>query len=766
MAENKIAACLIVGDQYEDKEVKILFKSLEPYVHGIFVAYNGKNYFPNCPPFEEYTDIPVYMEYFKWEDDFSIARNQSFSMVPRDEYDWYLWIDSDDKLIVEGNFQEMFDSLDPYTMGIFLKYDYAVHPDTGLVVVEQWRERILSTKINWNWEFAIHEVCKAPAGTQFAKRDQVKIEHMRKSGEERGARIRNRRILANAMAKNPKEPRYQFYFASETMAEADSASDPNEKYKLTTVAINAFTRYKDLATEVNDDYYLAQHRIASLFYMRGEYVNALDAHLECIAIYPNWPDAYVGAAKCCMETEQWGRMKAFADMAAKCPKPSTAAGIEPMNHSFYPYFLRAIAEYELGEYPQSIKDLKKAKKAWNPPDGQIDTKIKEMKQAIKAAENESEDKRKILRGTKPEKSIAFLTAPLPFAWHPKIESGAGAERCIMQLAPRFAKEGWRTVVFGTPGEHRGIDENGIEWWDAEEYNPIEPFTVFISSRTPAPFANNINSRLKVLWMHDVNIGESMNFIKNQPDAIIGLTKWHVRHMMGLYELPGSQMAVIPNGIETSRFELDRSNDPDGAPKFIWSSSPDRGLETLLGLWPIIKEKYPNATLDIFYGWGIIDKVIASHRAQGQTSWLETFKKSIQDHLEYLGPDSGVIERGRVDQDTLAEAMYKVNYWGYPTAFMETFCITALECMAAGVLPITSDLAALGEILEGSPNLVKGWPLNRDYQVRWLKKLDAIVSNEEMRLEQRKKGREFALQYTWDNSYERWKNLIKNSGIAT
>lgn len=766
MAEQKIAACLIVGDQYNENEIKILFESLQDHVHGIFVAFNGKDEdkkgslgFQNFSP-----SVTVYQWNFEWEDDFAKARNQSFSMVPRNEYDWYLWIDTDDKLVVEGNLQEMFEGLDPYTMGIFLKYDYAVHPDTGLVVVEQWRERLMSTKINWNWEYAIHEVCKAPPGTQFARRDTVKVEHLRKSGEERGARDRNRRILAYQLSRHPEEARYQFYFASETLAEASNEQDVQRKNNLIDISINAFNKFKELTQDVNDDYYLAQYRIAELFYMKGDYISALDAQLECIAIYPTWPDAYVGAAKTCMELNQWGRMKGFADIATKCPKPMTAAGIEPMNHSFYPYFLRAIAEYELGEYHQSIKDLRKAKKVWNPPGGQIDEKIKEMKQVIKDSEVNKVDQRKILRGTKPEKSIAFFTAPLPFAWHPKLESGAGAERCIMQLAPRFAADGWRTVVFGTPGECRGVDDNGIEWWDSNEFNPIEPFTVFVSSRTPVPFINDINSKLKILWMHDVNIGDSMEQIKNRPDKIVGLTNWHVRHMMNLYDLPGAQMAVIPNGIETSRFEIDRSNDPSGDPKFIWSSSPDRGLDVLLSMWPNIKDKHPEATLDVFYGWDIIDKVIAAYRAQGQVSWLETFKQSIQNHIAWLGPNSGIKEHGRVDQDTLAKAMYQSNYWGYPTAFMETYCITALECMAAGVIPITSDLAALREILEGSQNLVKGWPLNLDYQVRWLKKFNTIVNNKELRLNERKRGREFALQQNWDNSYKKWQSLIQTYGV--
>ena len=35
---------------------------------------------------------------------------------------------------------------------------------------------------------------------------------------------------------------------------------------------------------------------------------------------------------------------------------------------------------------------------------------------------------------------------------------------------------------------------------------------------------------------------------------------------------------------------------------IYSSSPDRGLELLLSLFPKVKEQVPEAKLDIFYGF--------------------------------------------------------------------------------------------------------------------------------------------------------------------
>ena len=268
-------------------------------------------------------------------------------------------------------------------------------------------------------------------------------------------------------------------------------------------------------------------------------------------------------------------------------------------------------------------------------------------------------------------------------------------------------------------------------------------------------------------MHDVNGGPLLGTVTDKIDKVIGLTKWHVRHMMKLYGLPGTQMAFIPNGIDLERFPIDRSDDPSGDPKFIWSSSADRGLDTLLGLWPLIKDKYPESELQIFYGWDILDSVIEENRKMGISgTWLEGFRNSILHQIEWLGGESaGIFNNGRVDQKTLAEAMYAANYWPYTTAFMETFCITAIECLAAGVIPITSDLAALGEILNTFPNIISGWPMNRDYQVRWLKSLESVIDSQENRLQIRKKGRSIANQYDWDSAYNKWINMIINSGVS-
>lgn len=758
--KNKIAACIITGDQWNEDEVKKLLNSLEGHISKIFVNYNGKK---KSLPWQKWTKTEIEYKKFEWEDDFALARNQSFSMVPKEEFSWMLWIDGDDVLVIEDSLDEMFDSLDEYTSGIFLRYEYAVDPDTGAVVVEQWRERFLSTQIDWKWHFKIHEVCKSPSPMQYAKRKNAWIKHQRTNGEDRGARERNRRIISNALISDPKEKRYKFYFAAETMAEADAEQDPIKKEELINAAILSYNNYREVVEDINEDIYLATTRIAELHRMKRDFAGALEADMEAIAIYPDWPDGYVGASKTCMEIRDFARMKSFADMATKCSKPDTSASIEPMMAGFTPMFLRGIANEELGNYDQAANDYEQALTFWTPPDSKlVKDKIDNFRNEDQTKE-EVVDERKKYRGTKTDKSICFFTQPIPEVWHPetlKATGSGGAELCIMKLAPMFEADGWRVVVFGTPGEHRGVYE-GVEYWNTEEYLNQEKFKVLVSSRSTAPFQEKPNADAAFLWMHDVNIGPDTEDLMNKPDKIIGLTNWHSNHLQKLYNIGSDKMTVIPNGVSLDRFPVDEwNNDPN---KLIYSSSPDRGLEQLLSIWPHMKSRYPDLELHVYYGWKIIDKIIEHYNEMGvnnQADFLRNFKSKLLHHIDFLGAEEvGIYQHGRVNQDTLAKAMMNSNIWPYPTGFAETFGITAIEMQAAGVIPVTSNLAALTETVAPYYEKLDGWPSNNDYQSRFLKLFAMSYEWDEYRQEGREAGRKLAESFTWDRAYSIWNDNI-------
>ncbi len=760
--ENRIAACMIMGDSVDQKDLTACVDSLKKAgIDKLFIAFNGKTRRAHQWLWNHLGEIqlPFVVQKFGWEDDFSKARNQSFGMVPKNEFDWMMWIDSDDEIVVEGDIREMLASLDEYTQGVYLRYDYAYDSESGNVSVVQWRERIVTTKIDWQWIYPIHEVLFSPANTQFAKRESVYIRHNRKTdARDDAARTRNRKIIARALKENPDHPRLQFYFANEVMAEVEDADDFSERYRLAEAAILAYKRFLSNETAQREDLYFAATRLGDLYIVQEKPNEAADAYINSIKIIPDWPDAYIGLAVASMNLEDWPRTKSFCDLALSIPTPTTPAALTPLTHQYTPLFVKGVAEEEMGNFEAAKQNFLAAKEHFNPPNGMLDERIKEVERKL-AVTAKDMGLRKTLRGQRPEKSIAFVTAPLIEPWHTALEKehgAGGAETAIMRLAPRFAADGWRTVVFGTPGaEHRGVDEDGVEWWNSNEFLPNEEFKVIVASRVPEVFEAQVNAQHKILWMHDVNIGPRLYPFVDRIDKVVGLTNWHVNHMRKLYDLEWSKMAIIPNGIELELFDLDKRPDFDGELRFIWSSSPDRGLGTLIALWPLIQSLYPESRLDIFYGWNIINKILR----RGQNPYLAGLKKNILGNIDTLGGEAAnIYQHGRVPQHELAEWQLKAHIWPYPTEFMETFCITAVEMQAAGVIPVASDLAALQEVVANKELLVKGWPLNTDYQKRWIKTLrETVEGNQQDALQA--SGRAFAEQITWDHAFTQWSDLF-------
>ncbi len=488
--ENRVAACMIMGDGYNAKIVRQTLTSLKlAGVDKLFLAYNGKSRSTITWMFRHLKkiDLPFVVQKFKWEDNFAKARQQSFDLVPKDEFDWMMWIDADDRFMADKPLDEMFDSLDPYTLGVYIRYDYSVEPETGAVTVQQWRERFFSTKVDWQWKYPVHEVCIGPPGMQFAKRDHCYVVHLRTPEQDYGTRNRNRRIIAKALKEDPTDQRMQFYFANEAAAEADSIEEGSEKWRVAAAAILAYKRFASNPNVGKEDLYLAATRIGDLHLMRHDTNKAIDAFLESLKINPEWPDAYIGLARACLELEDWGKCLSFANLAVERPKPVTSSAITPVTYDYSPLLLRGIALEGLGRFEEAQIDFKAAAEIWNPSGGLLEWKLKEIERKI-AVQPLDKDERKRLRGSRPDKSIAFVTAPLPEPWHPILEAeggAGGAETCIMRLAPRFVADGWRVSVFGTPGfEHKGVNSDGVEYWDSEEYIPNEKFKIVVSSEIP------------------------------------------------------------------------------------------------------------------------------------------------------------------------------------------------------------------------------------------------------------------------------------------
>lgn len=114
----------------------------------------------------------------------------------------------------------------------------------------------------------------------------------------------------------------------------------------------------------------------------------------------------------------------------------------------------------------------------------------------------------------------------------------------------------------------------------------------------------------------------------------------------------------------------------------------RGLECLLKMWPEIRKRVPDATLDVYYGW---ESWLA---LEGEDDFYHRMEKRFEDLAEH-----GVTVHGRVSHTELAKAMSEIQVWAYPTEFPEIHCITALKAQQAGCYPVVTNVAALNETVQ-------------------------------------------------------------------
>ncbi len=183
-------------------------------------------------------------------------------------------------------------------------------------------------------------------------------------------------------------------------------------------------------------------------------------------------------------------------------------------------------------------------------------------------------------------------------------------------------------------------------------------------------------------------------------------------------------------------------------KLFYGSSYDRGLEHLLGMWPMIKEAIPDSELHVAYGW---DLFIAAYKDNPERlAWKARIDKQMT--------QPGITHHGRLSKEKLKELQKECGIWAYPTHFGETCCITALDTQANGCVPVVISYAALKETVQSGVK-VDGDIYDPETKDTYLKALIDLLKDEERWKKEQLKGVRFAKQFSWENVAEKWEEVF-------
>ena len=289
--------------------------------------------------------------------------------------------------------------------------------------------------------------------------------------------------------------------------------------------------------------------------------------------------------------------------------------------------------------------------------------------------------------------VSFAVPGALWDWHGRLvhAQGMGAsEKSIVQVGEALALEYRRVEVYGPVPDPDTF--RGVRYWPREQLRHVTEGKVVVS-RFPGYWArlDEMMQRplTKILWLQDAWYPDLSKAVAERYQKVIVVSEWHKATMHELHAVPLEKMEVIYNPVDPRLYAERPERKRD---RFVYCSSPDRALIPLLRLWPRIRERLPEAELEVLYGWRGCQKLGLGTDA----AWTKRYETARRE-FESLRYQPGVMIRDMVPPAELARTFLSAGVWAYPVeTFTETGCASAVESRAAGCVPVCPPLAALAE----------------------------------------------------------------------
>ena len=327
----------------------------------------------------------------------------------------------------------------------------------------------------------------------------------------------------------------------------------------------------------------------------------------------------------------------------------------------------------------------------------------------------------------------------------------GSEIASIKLCEQFTDK-YKVFVFCVCREE--ITHNNVHYFNIskyEEFQQLYPIEILIVSRFIHFFiefrclAKKVyyllhDARVHNYWKHKnlIDCGNPIfhNLITNL-NKIICVSPWHKKYFCNFVKIPDNYVEIIPNGFEPKNFEVDFAKKKKN--RFIYCSDPNRGLIILLKMFPKILEKFPDATLDIFF-----------HKIENPT---------ILELINNLG--NNVQFKGKLKQSELAKELCKSDVWFYPNLYShETFCLCALEAMAGGNLVIARKYSGLISTINDGGILIDEHSPDK-FMSKSLKIIFEILSDEKRKRNYQNLAIQRANLFQWTKVSKMWYSLFEN-----
>lgn len=687
MATSRPSISLALILKNEEKNINRLLDSVEGCFDEIVVADTGST--DKTKEICEARGCKVFD--FKWIDNFAAARNFAFSKAT---CEYIAWLDGDDCLHNRDAFIKWRDHAMEFGDYFLAPYHYALDKE-GKPLITFVRERVFKRKINPTWVYDVHEGVLPQPGWRISQITTWAVDHHRDAEDVKQDRSRNIKIVEKMKKEGRLDARMQFYYAKElyennqpfdAIREFDDALElelqPHDKILALQYAGYASLAVHDSLKEELKDERLKAVDKAIEYALKGIKMDPHRAEFHALA-----GDAYLRVGNLAACVPYFAAAKAsLANTESKHAKPTFQ-----FKHLYKeaPTLQLSKIYLHLGLLDKAKAEAKEAIEKYDSVEGKkILEELERIEKLVTVKQNQVETD-EIVFTCPPQTAYEFdeeiyKTKPL-----------GGSETALVQMAKWLHKKTKRRVIVFNMRKERLVSESGVE------YRPTTELNQYMSQFKPGveiKWRHNIKTTdaPSYLWCHDLftpGVEQIQNF-----DYFLALSPFHKNYTMGLQGVDEDKIIVTRNGIDPEKFKFERK--PKDPNKIVWMSSPDRGLDRCIDVMELVREKFPDAKLHVYYG------IEGLYKYGPQMS-------ALADHLKAkMAQRDWIIYHGFTEQNKMYQEVSDAVVWCHPNDFIETYCISAIECLSNGIFPVVRRLGALADTLKCAED--KGKAILLDY----------------------------------------------------
>lgn len=610
-------------------------------------------------------ETPLFVHHFTWVNDFAAARNYSFSHA---KTDYTMWLDLDDVLSNREGFIDWKEHV-MNTADLWLAtYHYGGLKDDGISPCKFMRERVIKNDSGMKWKFFVHEGIVNETGKALAAHYVTSWDVVHKRTEEDSKKDRSRNLKMFEGRGNL--PARMVYYYGKELFENNQALD-------------AFSHLMEAAKATE----LEEHdRIMCLQYacmcaaQCGQVEKSIAIAHQGLQLAPCRAEFHVVIGDGMVKQQKLNEAIPFFSAARACARQD--------DKSIYSGAIFSHAD-SYGPYPSNqlarcfihTNQIDKAREVL------VDTlrfKHPETQMILDELERMSKDT-KIRDAVTYEKVDEIVFSCIPAAikeWDEdtlRTKGLGGSETALIYMARALHDiTGLRVRVFNDRAVK--VEKDGVS------FEPLNTMHAYFREKMPmAHIAWRHNIPLTAaptyLWCHDlsyVGVENGINYTK-----ILALSRFHKHWLHNLFNIPNDKIAVTRNGIEPSRWDTPKvQKNPN---KVIFSSSPDRGLDRAIQVMDSVHKELEGTEIHCFYGFD-------GMRLMGKHDDVARLEKMIADR-------PWVKMHGNITQTELTKHFNEAAVWLYPTSFLETYCITAIEALCSGVYPVVRKYGGLADTLK-------------------------------------------------------------------